>query len=129
MSASITVLFFFELGGKFYPKGLSAHAPSTYMYDLGGKWNSFTATVGLQDGAFDTARARFRVIGDGKSLFKSRNLRVGNSQSISVDVSGVKELELKVESTGANKNGCWSIWVEPRVVSTEGATGDTESEE
>ena len=37
--------------GRLYGKGLYAHASSRYAFALEGKWKSFSATVGLREGA------------------------------------------------------------------------------
>jgi len=37
------------LGGKVYPKGLGTHAPSEIVYNLDGKYATFTADVGIDD--------------------------------------------------------------------------------
>jgi hypothetical protein len=38
------------VGGKLFARGLYAHAPSSYRYDLGGKWSKLTGHAGLADG-------------------------------------------------------------------------------
>ena len=104
-----------ELGGAFFAKGLFAHADSRYTFNFDGKWKTFEATVGLQPGAFDTASAVFSVIGDGKTLFTSGKLAGMKAEDLSVDVTGVKTLELVAKSAAGNTNGCWTIWGAPVV--------------
>jgi hypothetical protein len=106
---------FLQLGGQFFDKGLYAHAPSRYVFDLAGKWQTFTATVGLRDGAPDFGSAVFRVLGDGKELHRSPVLRVGARAEINVAVTGVRTLELRTEGAEGNNHGAWSIWTEPQV--------------
>ncbi len=106
---------FFELDGHFYPKGFSAHAPSRIQYALDGKWKTFTAMVGLQDRSRDTAEVIFEVVGDGESLFRSDPVRVGRPMRVTVDVAGVKQMELIAESTRAGNGGCWSVWAGPEL--------------
>lgn len=106
---------FLQLGGQFFDKGLYAHAPSRYAFDLGGKWTTFTATVGLRDGAPEFGSVVFRVLGDGQELYRSPVLRVGTRAEVKIAVAGVKKLALVTEGGEGNAHGAWSIWAEPRV--------------
>ena len=40
-----------NVGGQFYEKGLYAHSPARYVFAVDEKWKTFSATIGLQDGA------------------------------------------------------------------------------
>ena len=104
-----------ELGGVFFEKGLYAHADSRFTFDLNGQWKTFEATVGLQPGAFGSASAVFSVVGDGKTLIESEKLDGMRVEKFSVDVKGVRTLELVAKSAGKNNNGCWAIWGAPIV--------------
>jgi hypothetical protein len=105
--------FFLELQGKLYAKGLYAHSPSLYVFRLGKKWNTFSAIVGLRDGAHKQGSARFTVIGDGKVIYKSDVLRNQGQEEITVDISGVEILELKADGTEGHNHNSWAIWVDP----------------
>jgi tetratricopeptide (TPR) repeat protein len=100
--------------GRLYAKGLYAHSPSRYTFALDGKWKTFTATVGLRDGADPHGSAVFIVRGDGRELFRSAILRVNASQPVKIEVAGINELELVTEPGGADNHFSWAIWVEPR---------------
>ncbi|GAA5123524.1 NPCBM/NEW2 domain-containing protein [Luteolibacter yonseiensis] len=106
---------FLTLKQKPYEKGLYAHAPSHYGFAVDQKWKTFTATVGLRDGAQAVGSAVFVVRGDGKELYRSELLRAGENADVSVDVSGVKNLELLTEGGNGNTSNAWSIWVDPKV--------------
>lgn len=105
----------FMLGGQFFDKGLYAHSPSRYVFPLDGKWKTLTAVAGLRDGAHSQGSARFIVRGEGRELFRSRVLRVGERQDLSVDVTGVNELELIAEGTEGHHRNSWAIWAAPAV--------------
>ncbi|MFA8020324.1 NPCBM/NEW2 domain-containing protein [Bremerella cremea] len=107
--------FFLQPGGQFHAKGFYAHAPSKYAFNLEGKWKSFEATAGMQDGVRETASAVFIVVGDGKELYRSGKLRGGETAQVSLDVTGVQSLELITESGEDNNHGCWSVWGSPQV--------------
>jgi hypothetical protein len=106
---------FLMLGGRFYDKGLYAHSSARYAFPLAGKWKTFTATIGLRDGAQIQGSAVFTVRGDGRELYRSRMLRVGEQADVKVDISQVKELELLTAGGEGHNFNSWAIWVEPKV--------------
>lgn len=105
--------FFLQLDGKLYSKGIYAHSPSSYVFDLDRQWKIFSATIGLRDYAHLQGSARYTVIGDGKVLFQSNALRVGQKTQIRLDITDIKVLELKTEGTEGHNFNSWSIWVDP----------------
>lgn len=104
-----------ETGDTFYPKGLYAHAPSRYVYALGGAWKKLSGTIGLQTGTPEIGQAVFVVKGDGKELFRSGLLKGGVTAEINVSIKKVDVLELIVETGRDHKACCWAIWGAPRV--------------
>ena len=88
---------FLQLCGRVYDKGLYAHSPSLYAFDLGGKWTMFRGAVGLRDGADARGSAVFSVVGDGRELRRSRVLHAGEREDLAADISGVRRLELRAE--------------------------------
>jgi tetratricopeptide (TPR) repeat protein len=101
--------------GRLFGRGLYAHSPSRYTYALDGKWKTFTASVGLREGALPQASAVFIVRGDGRELFRSTKLHVNASQRLHLDVEGVKEIELITESGESHNHFSWAIWAEPQL--------------
>ena len=108
-------VLFLELGGEFYEKGLYAHAPSRYVFDIGTRFKCFTATVGLQDGTPQSGTAVFVVKGDGRELFRSELLKRPKTVAIDLSIDGVKNLELLVESGKQGNAYCWSLWGAPKI--------------
>jgi len=106
---------FIELDDTFHPKGLYAHAPSLYAYDLDGRFKRLTATVGLQKGVREPGTAVFIVRGDGRELFRSELLKGTRTAEIDAGIEGVKRLELVVESGKQGNACCWSVWGSPKV--------------
>jgi tetratricopeptide (TPR) repeat protein len=104
------------LRGQFFEKGLYAHAASRYAYALDGRWQTFTATIGLRDGAHAMGAVVFIVRGDGRELYRSPTLRVTSpAETIKVNVVGVKQLELIAEGAEGHVHHAWAIWAEPVV--------------
>ena len=100
-------------GGKVFARGLYAHAPSAYAWDLGGKWKTFTAQAGMTDG--NDGSVVFVVVGDGKELWRSATIKAQQVLPVSVSVTEVKSLELRVENAGDGNSGDWGVWLEPTV--------------
>lgn len=105
------------LGGQFHSKGLYAHAPSRYVYDLKGEWLEFSSIVGMQQGASKEVGTIFVVRGDGVDLYRSEVLYGEDTEEIVIPIGGVKQLELITMSAAGKENngGCWSIWGSPLV--------------
>ena len=104
-----------ELDTRFYEKGLYAHAPSRYVFNLDGHFKRFTATVGLQKDVDDRGSAIFIVKGDGRQLFRSKLLKGNQTAAIDVDIQGTKSIELIAQTGKPGNVSCWAIWVEPKV--------------
>jgi len=105
----------FRLGGERFDKGLYAHSSSRYVFPVAGKWKTFTATIGLQDGAADQGSAIFTVRGDGRELYRSKVLRVGQRDEVKANIARVKKLELLTEGGEGHNHNSWAIWAAPQV--------------
>lgn len=87
------------IAGQKFERGFGTHAESVLNVNLGGAAQKFTASVGVDDeiNGNTTASLEFFVIGDGKTLWSSGVMRVGNpAKTCAVDVAGVQKLTLKV---------------------------------
>jgi hypothetical protein len=101
-----------------YKQGIGTHAPSEIAFDLGGEVKKFSCLVG-PDAAGGTADIIvFSVIGDGKKLYESPVLRGGETsgEKVDVNVSGVKELKLKVVTGGKEAGWGHADWVNLKFV-------------
>jgi WD40 repeat protein len=114
------------VGGVKSPHGLAMHPPSrgfaTVKYNLGGRWKTFTARVGLNYTAPQNAASSltFEVVGDNKSRGQSKPVQeVGVTQEMRADVSGVETLELRVHCPASNMHA-HAVWLEPMVSKEEG---------
>lgn len=106
---------FLQVGGHIHEKGLYAHSASRYVFDLAGRWKQLAVTIGLHDKAHAMGSAVFRVLGDGRELYRSRVLHANSHEKSVIDVSGVRLLELLCEGTEGHNYNSWAIWAEPRV--------------
>ncbi|HEX8867928.1 MAG TPA: glycoside hydrolase family 97 catalytic domain-containing protein [Lentzea sp.] len=105
-----------------YGKGLGTHAASEITYQLG-SCTAFAASVGVDDEAgLDVARQRvggtvaFQVIGDGKVLADTGVLGVRTPvRDLSVDVTGVSTLTLRVLDGGDGTQNDHASWGDARI--------------
>ncbi|MBL9146239.1 MAG: protein kinase [Verrucomicrobiaceae bacterium] len=104
-----------KVGGKAVEKGLYAHAASRFEFATNGRWQNFTATAAMRDGAPEFGSVVFIVEGDGVELARSHFLTSGQSEPMSVKIDGVKTLVLRAEGTEGNNHGCWAMWGDPVV--------------
>ena len=84
------------VGGVTYATGLGTHAVSTITYNLAAAYGTFAATVGVDqevDGK-GTGSVDFKVVGDGVTLFDSGVMTNDQAKTLSVNVAGVKTLQL-----------------------------------
>jgi len=100
--------------GKIYATGLFAHAPSRYVYDLGGQWKTLRGQAGLhtafQGHAFGVV---FVIKTDGREVFRSAVIHDSIQPRYALDVTGVKTLELLVEPATDQNGGNWGLWLDP----------------
>jgi hypothetical protein len=98
--------------------GIYAHAPSTVVYNLkGGRYIALRGKVALED-RWD-GEVEFRIIGDGKVIWKSGVFSKAKSASKKeteyiVNISGVSQLELVVDPLEGNALD-HSLWIDPEI--------------
>ncbi len=111
-----------EVEGRPSPNGIFMHPPARWGEEasvtvlLDGQFRRFHARVALADGSPPSeSPCTFRVIGDGRELWRSRPVRSqADAQNCTVDVTGVKHLQLAVSCSGPTE-GAHAVWFEPRV--------------
>lgn len=105
------------IAGKTFAHGLGIHAPSRAAIALDGRAQAFLASVGIDDEVTDGNPAvEFKVIGDGKELWKSGIMRRGNAaKEVKVDVRGVKLLQLEVTDGGNGRDYDHANWADARI--------------
>lgn len=87
-----------RLGGKSHRRGLVLIPRTRLTYDIGGRFDWFEATIGIDDRAGDVADATIRVFGDGKVLFELQHLgRKTPPQALRLAVKDVRQLTLEAD--------------------------------
>jgi hypothetical protein len=106
-----------------YGKGLGMFAPAEVTFALDGRCTRFVADVGLDDEAsLDIARTRaggtigFTVLGDGATLADTGTVGTRDpARTLTVDVTGVRTLTLRVTDTGDGNQNDRASWADARV--------------
>ena len=112
-----------RLGGVTFAHGVGTHAAGSMSVATGGKALRFRAVVGVDKETGNAGSVRFVVIGDGKTLFKSKRLR-GNQegQTVDVDLTGVRYVKLVVEDGGDGIDYDHADWADAYFTVAPGAT-------
>lgn len=108
-----------DIGGFIYHNGIGVHASSKLTYMLGGRFGKFLADVGIDGRLERDGTVIFSVLGDGKTLFKSKLVRghsAGGGLPIAVPVKGIKQLTLVVDATDDLDQADLANWGGARVV-------------
>jgi len=100
-----------ESGELIHERGLWAHADSSYVYKLDGRWKRFTSGYGLKNRA--EGSVVFVVKCDGTERFRSALIEDWVECLVDIDLTDVSTLELIVEDGGNGKTCDNSIWFSP----------------
>lgn len=106
-----------SIAGRRFLNGVHTRTESRLYLELDGKVSEFSAEVGVDDRStefrIDTVKkenstAEFFVIGDGKTLWQSGRMKFGeHSKPVRVNLSGIKNLLLKVTGGPGNTHVDW----------------------
>ncbi|MFG2472679.1 NPCBM/NEW2 domain-containing protein [Streptomyces canus] len=119
-----------ETGGEQYPHSVVMRADKGYVpygdaeYNLGRKWRSLDATIGLRDDSPSEAVLKFEVFADGTRLHEER-MKIGESSNISLDVSDKLRLTIKVSYASSEEidDYCYGVWGDARLSADTTASG------
>lgn len=100
-----------KLNGEPFRYGIGSHASSRLTYNLPGTYSALHADIGLDDESACGDGATFAVEGDGRELFRTQKMYSRDHQNISVNIAGVKRLELVVYE-GENKDCDHADWAD-----------------
>lgn len=102
-----------KIAGATYERGFGSITTNILGFQLNGNAKRFIAAVGLDDEANKETPVTFYVIGDGKILFESGEMSVGDSaKNIDLNVKGIKRLGLLVTDKigGVGNKGTYVNW-------------------
>ncbi len=87
-----------RLGGKAYTRGLVLVPRTRLTYALGGRFDAFEATIGIDERGGPQAHAIFRVFGDSKLLFESPPMLLGSApQALQIELGRCQELTIEAD--------------------------------
>jgi len=108
------------ISGETFERGFGTHAVSSLMVLLEGKAVSFSAKVGIDDEVKGQRPAvEFELYGDSKKLWSSGIMRLGDAaKPCSVQLNGIKKLELVVADGGNGNYYDHADWVDAKFETT-----------
>jgi hypothetical protein len=106
-----------SIRGQMYAKGLGVHATSVVTFNLAGGYTTFLSDIGIDDEMEGAGSVQFQVVADGTTIFTSATL-LGTSpvQSISLNVTGVNTLVLRVNVATNSKISDHADWANARLI-------------
>lgn len=105
-----------RIGGQAYERGLGSHARMVLHIQLDGQAQSFQAWVGVDDETGGKGTVRFRVLGDGRTLFDSGVMKGGDkAKRVDVDLRGIRMLLLLVDDAGDDIHFDHADWAEAAI--------------
>jgi alpha-galactosidase len=117
----------FTIAGRSFERGFGTHAESSLFILLKGQAASFSAKVGIDDEVtgHDPA-AEFVVYGDGKKLWSSGVMRLGDSaRPCQVMLNGIQKMELVVNDGGNGNYYDHADWVDAKFETIGASTFST----
>jgi hypothetical protein len=102
-----------RIDGRIFEFGIGSHAASKLVWNLDQPYKKIHSFIGLDDESACGNGAIWVVRGDGKELYRSKVLTSHEIDSLSIDIAGVKVLELETMDNGdkdcdhANWAGVW----------------------
>jgi hypothetical protein len=113
-----------RIAGRSFPKGLGMRSRAEVVYSLNGAYETFAATVGLDDGVRPRGCVIFRVFGDGREWFDSGLLTGADEpKDVHVSVVGVMRLTLTVDYGDELDLSDYADWGGARLVKAAGRRG------
>ena len=89
------------LNGQEFKEGIATHANSETVYDIGAKFKTFHASVGLDDESLCSEGVSVQVIGDGNVLTETPVFKAGSLLPLTANIEGAKKLTIKTTAKGS----------------------------
>ena len=108
-----------KIGGHLFKRGVGTHATSTYLIYLAGKGVLFSAKIGVDDNAGESASVVFYIVGDKTTLWESPVMKKGDpALHCEVDISGINKLGLLVTESNDGKRDDAANWADAYITYT-----------
>ncbi|KGN34151.1 lipase [Knoellia sinensis KCTC 19936] len=113
-----------RIGGTTYTKGLGTFGKSRIRYYTGGKCNTFTAKVGIDDVTY-YGTASFHLYADGLQVASTTRLTGGHApQAFSANIEGAAYVDLVVQELDYGTDNDFADWADAKFWCGNDATGD-----
>lgn len=105
------------LGKKTFARGIGMVPRTRLTYDLGGAYDVFEATIGIDDRGGPDAHAIFRVLVDGNVAFESQGKTLATPpEAIRVELNKCRQLAIEVDFGKNYDLGDYCVFADARVV-------------
>lgn len=109
-----------RLDGRTYERGVGMRCGGTLTFDTQRRYDTFAATIGIDDVVRPRGEVIFRVLVDGREAFNSGPVRGDDAaRTISVDVRKSKQITLVVDVGGMTDVGGNADWAAARLITAE----------
>lgn len=106
-----------SIGGTPYDRGIGVQAKTELVYTIDGAYDSFVATIGIDDAVRPRGDVVFRVEGDSRVLFDSGSVTGRDDpRQVTLDVTGVHELTLIVDFGAGLDVSDHADWADARLI-------------
>ena len=106
-----------SIDGVRYDRGIGVQSKTELVYAIDGAYDSFAATIGIDDAVRPRGDVVFRIEGDSRVLFDSGSVtgRDGPKQ-VTLDVTGIRELALIVDFGEGMDVSDHADWADARLI-------------
>lgn len=107
----------FVLGGQWFTRGLCLVPRTRLAYDLGGRFDRFEASIGIDDRTGPEAHAIFRVLVDDQVVFTSQPHTRGMApEAVRIELAKAKTLAIEVDFGKNYDLGDYCVFADARIV-------------
>ena len=116
-----------SIAGRVFEKGVGVHSRAELSFNISGTYESFAATIGIDDVVRPRGSVVFRIRGDDTVLFDSGVITgTDPPRDILVDLTGVERLTLAVDYGDGLDLSDHADWGDARLLKPAVRTGNTE---
>ncbi|MBO7413788.1 MAG: NPCBM/NEW2 domain-containing protein [Fibrobacter sp.] len=91
----------FSVNGKKFKFGYGTHAASETVFNIEGKYNTFSMQYGLDDESLCSNGVKMQVLGDGKLLAETEFFKAGFLGTLTANVKEIQKLTIKSIPNGS----------------------------